>query len=234
MRNEPLQIDVVTLFPQFFESPLSESMLKIAQDKKAVQVRTHDIRDYAHDKHRTCDDAPYGGGPGMVMKPEPVFECIEDVKKDQSGPVIYMTPQGEPVTQNLLHELADLPGFIILCGHYEGVDQRIRDNLVDREVSLGDFVLTGGEIPALSLIDGTVRLIPGVLGNDESIVHESFQTEMLDHPHYTRPQDFRGWRVPDVLTSGNHAEIEKWRKEQAQKNTEKRKEILSQKINQKG
>ncbi len=216
-------IDVITLFSDFFKSPLNESIVKIAQ-RKHVDIRVHDLRNYTYDKHRTCDDKPFGGGPGMVMKPEPIFEAIEDIKKDRpDSKVIFLTPQGKRLSQKRLQNFSESNGFILLCGHYEGVDQRVRDELVDEEVSIGDFVLTGGEAPALVLIDGVIRLIPGVLGNEESIVHESFQKDMLDCPHYTRPQEYRGLKVPDVLVSGNHGEVEKWRKKQALKKT---KEIL--------
>lgn len=221
-----LPIDVVTLFPDFFTSPLKESIIKIAQ-KKHVAITVHDLRAYTTDKHRTCDDKPFGGGPGMVMKPEPIFKCIETIKETRpKSRVIFLTPQGVPLTQQKMQHVAESDGCILLCGHYEGVDQRVRDALVDEEISIGDYVLTGGEIPALCLIDGVVRLIPGVLGNDESIIHESFQTNMLDHPHYTRPQTYRAMPVPEVLTSGDHGKIEKWRAEQARALTKKRRKDL--------
>ena len=182
MKRKPLQIDVVTLFPTFFNSPLQESIVKIAQNKKFVTIAIHNLRDYTYDLHRTCDDKPFGGGPGMVMKPEPIFECIENIKKKHpKRRVIYLTPQGKPLHQKKLEELSRLSGFILLCGHYEGVDQRIRDHLVDEEISIGDFVLTGGEIPALCLIDGIIRLIPGVLGNKESLKHERKWSVRIEH-----------------------------------------------------
>ena len=236
MKRKPLQIDVVTLFPTFFKSPLQESIVKIAQNKKFVTITIHNIRDYTYDLHRTCDDKPFGGGPGMIMKPEPIFECIESIKKKHpKRRVIYLTPQGKPLHQRTLEKLSRLGGFILLCGHYEGVDQRVRDHLVDVEISLGDFVLTGGEIPALCLIDGVIRLIPGVLGNKESLKHESFQDGRLDYPHYTRPHTYRGYTVPEVLRSGNHTSIAQWRNKQALENTkERRKDILVQQRRKKG
>ena len=236
MKKGPLQIDVVTLFPHFFESPLKESIIKIAQKKKAIRIRVHNLRDYTHDRHRTCDDKPFGGGPGMVMKVEPIFECIETLKKKRPpSRLIYMSPQGRRLTQKKLEALSRLKRIILLCGHYEGVDQRVQDHLVDEEISIGDYVLTGGESPALCLIDGIVRLLPGVLGNRHSLKHESFQNERLDHPHYTRPQTFRSLSVPDVLVSGNHKTIEKWRERQALITTKrKRKDILIKKGLKKG
>lgn len=230
-----LPIDIVTLFPDYFKSPLKESIVKIAQ-KEHVLITVHDLRDYTHDRHRTCDDKPFGGGPGMVMKPEPIFKCIEKIKEAKpASKVLYVTPQGERLTQTMLHSLALSEGFILLCGHYEGIDQRVRDHLVDKEISIGDYVLTGGEIPALCIIDGVVRLIPGVLGNDESIVHESFQNGLLDYPHYTRPQVFRSYRVPDVLVSGDHGKIEQWRTRKARELTKKRRiDLYSERSEKKG
>jgi tRNA (guanine37-N1)-methyltransferase len=226
MKKEPLPIDVITLFPDFFKSPLNESIVKIAQ-KKHVRITIHDLRAFTTDKHRTCDDKPFGGGPGMVMKPEPLFKCIEAIKKQRpKSRVIFLTPQGEKLTQNTLTELSHSDGFILLCGHYEGVDQRVRDALVDQEISIGDYVLTGGEVPALCVIDGVIRLIPGVLGNEQSIIHESFQELLLDHPHYTRPAVYRSLEVPEVLRSGDHAQVEKWRHKKALEITKKRRKDL--------
>jgi len=220
--KKPLIIDIITLFPDFFKSPLSESIIKIAQDEH-VEIIVHNLRDYTYDKHKTCDDKPFGGGPGMVMKPEPIFECVEEIKKERpSSRLIFLTPQGEQLKQSRLKELSVSDGFILLCGHYEGIDQRVRDELVDLEISIGDYVLTGGEIPALTVIDGVIRLIPGVLGNAESIIHESFQGEYLDHPHYTRPRVYRDMEVPEVLVSGNHQAVEEWRKEESIRITKER------------
>ncbi len=234
MKRKSLNIDVVTLFPQFFTSPLSESIVKIAQNKRFVKINIHNLRDYTHDLHKTCDDKPFGGGPGMVMKPEPIFECIEKILiKHPRRRVIYLTPQGKPLYQKKLKELSRLNGFILLCGHYEGMDQRVREHLVDEEISIGDYVLTGGEAAALCLIDGVVRLIPGVLGNKESLRHESFQGHYLDYPHYTRPRKFRTYTVPEVLASGNHRAVDEWRRTKAIENTRKKRKDLLLKIKKK-
>ena len=227
MKRKPVHIDVITLFPNFFKSPLKESIIKIAQQKKRVIITIYNLRDWTTDVHRTCDDKPFGGGPGMVMKPEPIFECIDDLKcKHPHRPLIFLSPQGKPLTQRKLKALARREGFMLLCGHYEGVDERVRHFLVDEEISIGDYVLTGGEPAALCLIDGVVRLIPGVLGNKESLAHESFQHGLLDYPHYTRPHTYRGYTVPTVLRSGNHKEITAWRKNEALKRTKKRRKDL--------
>ncbi len=230
MGKRILRIDVVTLFPGFFVSPLNESIVKIAQEKERAAITVHNLRDYTKDRHRTCDDKPFGGGPGMVMKPEPIFECIEAVRRKATGsPVIYLTPQGVPLRQQKLEALARLNGFILLCGHYEGIDQRVRDHMVDEELSVGDYVLTGGEPAALCVIDGVVRLLPGVLGNEASLHHESFQHNRLDYPHYTRPREYRGFMVPEVLISGDHKEVETWRHMQALQNTrQRRSDLLSE------
>jgi tRNA (guanine37-N1)-methyltransferase len=221
-----MRIDILTLFPEMFTGPLSESMIKLARERGLVDVRLHDIRDYTHDKHRTADDRPFGGGPGMVLKPEPIFECVEAVVP-RGTPLIYMTPQGRPLTQAKVRELAGLEGFALLCGHYEGVDERVREALVTEEISIGDYVLTGGELPAMVLVDAVVRLVPGVLGDEESAQQESFSPRNLDCPHYTRPEVFRGRRVPEVLLSGNHGEIARWRREQAEKRTQERRPDLT-------
>ncbi len=230
-----LHIDIVTLFPQFFKSPLKESMVKIAQEKKLVTIAIHDLRDYTTDRHRTCDDKPFGGGPGMVMKPEPIFKCIEKIKKKRPlSRVIYLTPQGDRLQQKKLKELSCVKECILLCGHYEGVDERVREHLVDEEISIGDYVLTGGETAALCIIEGVARLIPGVLGNEASLVHESFNHDGLDYPHYTRPRTFGSMSVPEVLVSGNHKAVEIWRKEKALEKTKKVRKDLLQKKNKKG
>ncbi len=220
-QKEPtLLVDVVTTFPEMFEGPFGESMLRIAQEKNIVQLRLVQLRDYAEGKHKLTDDKPFGGGPGMVMKPEPFFNCVEELKKNSpEAHVILLTPAGTKFEQKKADELSKKKHLILLCGHYEGVDERVRECLVDEEISLGDFVLTGGEIPSMALVDSVTRLIPGVLGNDESIRYESFQSNSLDHPHYTRPKIYRGHEVPEELVSGNHAQIESWRKQQAMQRT---------------
>ncbi len=219
-------IHILTLFPEYFDSPLSESIIKRAVAADLVDFTITNIRDFATDKHKTADDVPYGGGAGMVMKAEPLVAALEAAKAVADVPRIYLTPQGEPLTQALAQELSEGPGMILTCGHYEGVDQRVRDGWIDREVSIGDFVLTGGEPAALILLDSVVRLLPGVLGNAESIEDESFQTPMLEYPHYTRPREFRGMSVPDVLVSGHHAKIDEWRREQSLKRTQERRPDL--------
>ena len=221
-----MRIDILTLFPEMFTGPLSESMVKRARERGLVDVRIHNIRDFAHDKHRTADDRPFGGGPGMVLKPEPVFECVEAVVSEGT-PLIYMTPQGRPFTQAKAAELAAHENFAILCGHYEGVDERVLEALVTEEISIGDYVLTGGELPAMVVVDAVARLVPGVLGDEESARQESFTGGLLDCPHYTRPETFRGMTVPGVLLSGNHAEIARWRREQAEKRTRERRPDLT-------
>jgi tRNA (guanine37-N1)-methyltransferase len=220
-----LSIDVVTLFPDFFKSPLEESLLEKAQAKGLVKIRAHDLRDWTHDRHKTADDKPFGGGAGMVMKPEPIFECVEAIGK--GAWVVLLDPQGEPMNQTLAAKLAKKKHLVLIAGHYEGVDQRVKDHLIDQEISVGDFITMGGEAPALCLIEAVTRLVPGVLGNVESIKHESFQTRMLEHPHYTRPREYRGWKVPDVLVSGDHKKLGVWRKKTAEQGTkQKRPDLL--------
>jgi len=227
MKKELLHIDIVTLFPRFFDNPLRESILKIAQEKKIVSITTHDVRQFTRDRHRTCDDKPFGGGPGMVMKPEPIFACIETLKhKRPCARVIFLTPQGTRLDQKRLGKLTHYKEIILLCGHYEGVDQRVRDHLVDEEISIGDYVLTGGEIPALCVIDGMVRLLPGVLGNAESLNYESFQHSQLEYPQYTRPRLYRSFAVPEVLASGNHKAVAEWRRKESLRITKKRRKDL--------
>ena len=221
-----MRFDIVTLFPDFFTSPLSSGLLGKALAKNIAQVHLINPRDFATDKHRRVDDEPYGGGVGMLMKPEPIFAAVESVPILPRREVILMTPQGQPMKQTLLVELATrYDQLVVICGHYEGVDERVL-NLVTREVSLGDFVLTCGEIPALALINGVVRLRPGTVGKVESLKAESFEAGLLDYPQYTRPAEFRGWAVPEVLLSGNHAEIERWRKEQQIQRTQDRRPDL--------
>ncbi len=219
-----MQFEVFTLFPEVFPPYLESSILQRASQRGLIDVRVHNIRDYTHDRHHTTDDTPYGGGGGMVMKPEPVFEAVESVLGIASRtpppppvtvPVILLTPQGRVFTQRVAEELTRYERIALLCGRYEGVDERIREYLVTDEISMGDYVLTGGELPALMIIDAVSRLIPGVLGDPTGAEDDSHSMGLLEYPHYTRPPEFRGWKVPDVLLSGDHAKIEKWRREQA-------------------
>jgi tRNA (guanine37-N1)-methyltransferase len=225
-----MRIDVVTGFPKLFAGPLSESIVKRAQDRNLVRIEVHDLREYATDRHRTIDDTPFGGGAGMILKPEPVFACIEALKSKRSyDEVIYLSADGERLTQAAANALSLRGSLLLLCGHYKGIDERIRRTLITREVSIGDYVLTGGELPAMVLIDAVVRLIPGVLSDGESLLTDSFQDGLLDAPSYTRPAEFRGMRVPDVLLSGNHEEIAAWRTAQRTDRTnERRKDMLEQ------
>ena len=220
-----MEIDVLTLFPRVFEGPLDESILKRAQNKGLVAVRVHNLREFTHDKHHIVDDKPYGGGPGMLMKPEPIFEAVERFRRENSC-VVLMTPQGAPLTQARAQEFAQKPHLVIICGHYEGVDERVREALVDEEVSIGDYVLTNGALAAAVFVDAVVRLVPGVLGDDQSADDDSFASGRLEGPQYTRPPEFRGMRVPDVLLNGNHEEIARWRKEQARQRTQQRRPDL--------
>jgi tRNA (guanine37-N1)-methyltransferase len=211
-------------------SPLSFSLLKKAQEKGLVKVSLHDIRDWAEDKHKMTDDAPYGSGCGMVMKTEPVEKALTAIKNPgKKTLVVLMTPQGETLNQEIAKELAEKEQVIIICGRYEGVDERIREHLTDREISIGDYILTGGELSALVLIDAVSRFIPGVLGNSESTLSESFSQGFLEYPQYTRPAEYKGWKVPEVLVSGNHAEIERWRRYESLKRTYKRRPDLLEK-----
>ncbi|MFN2540722.1 MAG: tRNA (guanosine(37)-N1)-methyltransferase TrmD [Chthoniobacterales bacterium] len=219
-----MKIDILTLFPEVCRAPLSESMIKRAQENGIVDLHIHNLRDWTKDKHHVVDDAPFGGGQGMVMKPDPIFAAVEELKSKIQNPnskVILMSPAGRPFDQPLASELSRESHLVIICGHYEGVDHRVIEHLVDLEVSIGDYVLTNGAIAAVVLIDAVVRLLPGVLGDEQSAADDSFSGDLLEAPQYTRPADFRSWKVPDVLLSGNHAEIAKWRKEQALKRTRK-------------
>lgn len=233
-----MQFDVFTLLPEVFPSYLETSILKRAREKGLIQVAVHNIRDYANSKHHVTDDMPYGGGGGMVMKPEPVFEAVESVMgintpqtppaPDSAAPIILLTPQGRVFNQTVAKELSQYPRIALICGRYEGVDERIREHLVTDEISIGDYVLTGGELPALILIDAVARLLPGVLGDPTGAEDDSHAMGLLEYPHYTRPPEFRGWRAPDVLLSGDHAKIDKWRRQQAlQRTYEKRPDMLS-------
>jgi tRNA (guanine37-N1)-methyltransferase len=225
-----MKIDVLSLFPEMFEGVLHSSIMKKAQDNGAVSFDVTDFRDHSADKHRKVDDYPYGGGAGMVLKPEPLFAAVEALSEGVEKPprVVLMCPQGERFTQKKAEELSGEEHLVFICGHYEGYDERIRQHLVTDELSIGDFVLTGGEIAAMAVIDSVVRLLPEVLGNAESSVLDSFSTGLLEHPHYTRPANFNGLEVPAVLLSGNHAEIDKWREEQSLLRTfERRKDLLA-------
>lgn len=225
-----IRFDVLSIFPEMFQSPLNYSLLKKAQDKGLIQVFFHNIRDWAEDKHKMTDDAPYGSGCGMVMKVEPVEKALNSIIKEDMDPlVILMTPQGETFNQKIAVELAGQKQIIIICGRYEGVDERIRQHLTDREISIGDYILTGGELSAMVLIDAVSRLVPGVLGNDQSVEGESFSQGLLEYPQYTRPAEYKGWKVPEVLLSGNHAEIEKWRKTESLRKTYKKRPDLLEK-----
>ncbi len=223
-----MRIDILTLFPRMFHGVLSESILGIAEEKGIVVFRVHDIRNFTDDKHHQVDDRPYGGGPGMVMKVEPVFRAVESIPIDPAASTrrILLSPQGRSFDQAMARELALADHLLLLCGHYEGLDERIREGLDLEEISIGDYVLTGGEIPAMVIADSVVRLIPGVLGDETSVEHESYSAGALDHPHYTRPPEFRGMKVPEVLLSGNHEAIRRWREEQREVRTRTRRPDL--------
>ncbi|OGB76745.1 tRNA (guanosine(37)-N1)-methyltransferase TrmD [candidate division CPR3 bacterium RIFOXYC2_FULL_35_7] len=222
-----LKVDIITLFPKMFEGPFSESIIKRAQDKRLTNIQINNLRHWATDRHQTVDDKPFGGGPGMLLIPEILFECIEDLKsKNSDSHVIYLSPQGKIFKQNKARQLSKKQHLILLCGHYEGVDQRVIDTLVDEEISIGDYVLTGGELPAIVIVDTIVRLIPGVIEGEGGREDESFSNNSLEYPQYTRPAEFRGLKVPSVLLSGNHAEIKKWKNEQRLKVTKKKRKDL--------
>jgi tRNA (guanine37-N1)-methyltransferase len=225
-----VQFDIITLFPDFFTSPLQSGLLAKALERDIARVNLVNLRDFAHDKHRRVDDEPYGGGVGMLLKPEPIFEAIESLEILPPREIVLMTPQGEPLNQALLKTWASsYQQLILICGHYEGVDERVCEHLVTREVSLGDFVLTCGEIPALAIINGVMRLLPGTVGKVESLKLESFEAGLLDYPQYTRPPVFRSWQVPPVLRSGNHQDIADWRYQQQLDRTKERRPDLWQK-----
>jgi len=224
--------DILTLFPEMFAGPFSESILKIAREKNLIDIKTINIRDFAEDKHHTTDEPPYGGGAGMVMKAEPIFKTWQNTQNERGvkSKTILMSPQGQELTQNLVKDLSKEEGLTIICGRYEGVDERVRDTIVDQEISIGDYVLTGGELPAMVLVDSISRLLSGVLGAEDSSKNDSFYNGLLEHPHYTRPREFDGLKVPDVLLSGNHQLIERWRKKESLKRTLlRRKDLLEEK-----
>lgn len=226
-----MKINVFTLFPQVFQPYLETSILHRAIVRELVQINLHNIRDWATDRHHVTDDLPYGGGGGMVMKPEPIFAAIEDILGEESDcPVILLTPQGRLLNQSIAYELSEHPQLAFLSGRYEGVDERVREHLVTNEISIGDYVLTGGELPTMVLIDVIVRLLPGALGDPEGALDDSHATGLLEYPHYTRPAEFRGWQVPEVLLSGAHARIARWRKEQSLLRTLRRRPDLLENI----
>ena len=226
-----MRFDIISVFPELFSGALEYGIIRRARQSGLVDIRLVNLRDFAKDKHKSVDDRPYGGGEGMVFMPAPLFEAIEFCRSSEGNSdaqVVLLTPQGKPWSQDLAAEFAAISHLILICGRYEGVDQRVIDCLVDREISIGDFVLTGGEIPAMVLLDSIVRLIPGALGCKESAINESFSTGLLDYPQYTRPAEYRGYAVPEVLLSGDHAKIERWRKEKALEKTKRaRPELMS-------
>jgi tRNA (guanine37-N1)-methyltransferase len=220
-----MKIDVLTLFPGMFAGPLDESIIKRARQAGLLDLNIHNLRDYAHDRHKTVDDRPFGGGPGMLLKPEPIFEAVEAIGREHTR-VVLLSPSGRPFSQALARELSAVHDMLLISGHYEGFDERIREQLADDEISIGDYVLTNGALPAMVIIDAVTRLLPGVLGDDQSVEEESFSDGLLEYPQYTRPAEFRGLGVPEVLLSGNHAEIAKWRAEHARLRTQQRRPDL--------
>jgi tRNA (guanine37-N1)-methyltransferase len=224
-----VHIDILTLFPPMFAGVFSSGIFQRAIDQELVSIGIHNIRDYTHDKHHTVDDCPYGGGAGMVLKPGPVFETVESIKKEPATPIILLSPQGRLFCQQVAQELSSYSHLILVCGHYEGVDERVSEHLATDEISIGDYVLTGGELAAMVVIDAVVRLLPGVLGSAESLLDDSHVAGLLEYPQYTRPPVYREWSVPEVLLSGNHAQIAKWRREQAILRTGKRRPELLEK-----
>ena len=222
-----MRIDILTIFPEMFDCVFDASIIKRAREKGLADIRTHNLRDRTTDKHKTTDDTPYGGGGGMVMKPEPIFAAVEAIKGEEAIPVILLTPQGRPFTQEVAEELANHDRLIFICGRYEGVDERVRQHLATDEISIGDYVLSGGELAAMVITDAVVRLLPGALGYEHAAAEDSHATGLLEGPHYTRPPEFRGWAIPEVLTSGHHANVAAWRRQQALKRTlERRPDML--------
>ena len=220
-----MKIDVLTLFPAMFVGPLDESIVKRARQAGLLDLRLHNLRDYAHDRHKTVDDRPFGGGPGMLLKPEPIFEAVENLAREQTR-VVLLSPAGRSFNQAIARELAQCDDLLLISGHYEGFDERVREELADDELSIGDYVLTNGALPAMVVIDAVTRLLPGALGDDQSAHEESFSHGLLEYPQYTRPAEFRGLKVPEVLLSGNHAEIAKWRADQSRLRTKQRRPDL--------
>ena len=220
-----MKIDVVTLFPAMFAGPLDESIIKRAREARRLDLAIHNLRDYAHDRHKTVDDRPFGGGPGMLLKPEPIFEAVEGLTPEGTR-VILLSPTGRPFNQAIARELAGREHLLLVSGHYEGFDERVREQLADDELSIGDYVLTNGALPVMVVIDAVTRLLPGVLGDEDSAREDSFSQGLLEYPQYTRPAQFRGMKVPEVLLSGNHAEIARWRAEQARLRTKERRPDL--------
>ena len=216
-----MRIDIITIFPELFSPFLKTSIIKRAQEKRKVTISVYNLRDYAKDKHKKVDDRPFGGGPGMVLMPQPIFDAIRKIKGKKKAKVILLCPTGNPLSQELAKKLTQEKHLILICGHYEGIDERVRECLVDESISIGDYVLTGGEIPAMVLVDCITRLIPGVLGRQESLVDESFEQNLLEYPQYTRPENFRGKTVPNVLLSGNHKVINEWRRKESLLRTKK-------------
>ena len=223
-----MRVDILTLFPAMFAGPLDESIVRRARAAGLLDLRIHNLRDWTKDRHKTVDDRPFGGGPGMVLKPEPLFEAVESLREEGTK-VVLTSPSGRLFSQALAREWAREPHLLFICGSYEGFDERVRSHLVDEDVSIGDYVLTNGALPAMVMIDAVTRLLPGALGDDSSSEDESFSAGLLEYPHYTRPPDFRGWKVPDILTSGNHAEIARWRHNEAMRRTAERRPDLWEK-----
>ena len=215
-------LDIITCQPELLKSPLNHSILKIAQDKNLIEIKIHNLRDFSENKHKKVDDYAFGGGGGMVLKIEPIYKCLEFIKKqNEVDEVIYMSPDGEKLNQKMSNELSLKKNLVIICGHYKGIDERIRENLITREISIGDYVLTGGELPAAILVDSIIRLIPGVISNESAALSDSFQDNLLGHPNYTRPSEFNGWKVPEVLLSGDQKEIDEWRMKKSYEKTKK-------------
>ena len=227
----PIRIDILTLFPEMFAGPLDYSIVRRAKEKGLADIIIHNIRDFAQDKHRTVDDYPYGGGAGMILKPEPIFRAVDTIKAGGTTPcVILLSPQGRLFNQEVAEELSGRPHLVLICGHYEGVDERVRENLISDEISIGDYVLSGGELAAMVVVDALIRLLPGAVGSEVSIKSDSYSSGLLKYPQYTRPAVYRGWAVPEILLSGNHGEIARWRRQQALLRTLKQRPELLNKV----
>jgi len=228
-----MKVDVVTIFPRMIEAGVAEGVLGRARDRGVVDIAVHNLRDFTHDRHHVVDDVPFGGGPGMVMKPEPFFAALASIRESRGAPdaVILLSPAGEPFSQAMARRLSGSSHFVLLCGRYEGIDERVREALATHEVSIGDYVLSGGEVPALAIVDAVARLVPGVVGDEQSVEGDSFSRGLLDYPHYTRPAEFAGRKVPEVLLSGHHGEIRRWRRQAALDRTaERRPDLLDEAI----